>query len=417
MFFRNCSIQSFGNMAEIPPAEWCATTLHSLSDKYEHLSESRKVKPPFAEAVLNSFKSKLLTLVSEQSLYESDDNSEGDADWPLVGDYSQYMDLKPGSDALESSYISAAVDAAGCSSENQEDDEASIPLTTSASKAAGASADDDDNNEDGEDELGLLSPSPSPTSMVDPSYLDVDTSDVCSAQGDNDDAVINIPVGIDEALRRILSSASSQLLSMNFSTFAIPDTVASASDAEGNGLQRTSSSQELLVNADDVEADDDAEDTEDDDEAGQSLADSGGCSPSSLDSPEEPIEYAPSSDAVGVFVNSFDFVGNGSWEAVQPPSCSPDTATATATPAAADSVTAASKRKRCPADLGSDEAEADAAVSESLCARSVLSVSPCKRSRSSACSAAAAAAAAAVPSTNTAAPVPVAAPKESSAAA
>ncbi|KAJ1957331.1 hypothetical protein GGI12_005054 [Dipsacomyces acuminosporus] len=376
MLFRNCRMQGLGNAADIPPAEWCATTLHSLSDKYEHLSESRKVKPPFAEAVLNSFKSKLLTLVSEQALYESDDNSDGDTDWPLISDYSHYMDMKTGAD----SYISASPETSNSLSNDDDGNGGEL----AAAK--------DDQVESEEDELGIISPSPSPTDMAGPSYAGADDSaDSCS---DGSDAVINIPVGIDEALRRILSSASSQLLSMNFSTFAMPDssTLASADDCSNNGICSQASTQGLLVNAQDDEDDDD-------DEHSQALAESGSCSPSSLDSPEEPMDYTSAdSDSVGVFVNNFP-----DWESVQRSStCSGDsadtTATASSTAAADDaaSVTAsACKRKRC---ASSDNAcAADSDTSPKLRSRNILSISPCKRSRPSACSDAAAAA---VPSTN-----------------
>ncbi|KAI9505205.1 hypothetical protein BX070DRAFT_105898 [Coemansia spiralis] len=86
MLFKPYKMNSFSDSAiDMPPADWCITTLQTLSNKYEHLSDSRKVNPPFAEAVLNSFKSKLINLVSSQSsFYDSESASDDEVEWTTL---------------------------------------------------------------------------------------------------------------------------------------------------------------------------------------------------------------------------------------------------------------------------------------------------------------------------------------------
>ncbi|KAJ1672652.1 hypothetical protein EV182_006766, partial [Spiromyces aspiralis] len=59
-----------------PSYNWCQVTLYDLSHKYEHLASSGKVQPALAEAVLNSFKNKLVSYISSSDIF-SDDSSSG----------------------------------------------------------------------------------------------------------------------------------------------------------------------------------------------------------------------------------------------------------------------------------------------------------------------------------------------------
>ncbi|KAJ1920394.1 hypothetical protein H4219_001370 [Mycoemilia scoparia] len=68
---------------DMPSYRWCHGTLCDLSQKYEHLANSGKVQPALAEAVLNSFKSKLVTHLSDVMSPASSISSE-DADVPLL---------------------------------------------------------------------------------------------------------------------------------------------------------------------------------------------------------------------------------------------------------------------------------------------------------------------------------------------
>ncbi|ORX72014.1 hypothetical protein DL89DRAFT_265689, partial [Linderina pennispora] len=200
MFFRNYNSNVFGTAPGTPSDEWCITTLRTMSAKYDHLSESRKVKPALAEAVLNSFKAKLSALYREHPLYDTDDSSEGEAEWPIVGDYSQYMDLKSNNPV--------------CCRRPRHPRQHTIrrehpcrqPRRLKSPPAYRWTA----------RKVALMSPSPSPTGSGDSAY-----PDLCSSEGKvvSDEEVKATSKGIDEALRRILSSTSRELLSMNFSTF------------------------------------------------------------------------------------------------------------------------------------------------------------------------------------------------------
>ncbi|KAJ1940007.1 hypothetical protein FBU59_003936, partial [Linderina macrospora] len=158
MFFRNYNSNVFGTAPGTPSDEWCITALRTMNAKYDHLSESRKVKPALAEAVLNNFKTKLSMLYREHPLYDADDSSEGEADWPIVGDYSQYMDFKSNDlsndlpvdseDLLDNTVFDDSILAANPVDEIS----TSLPL-------------------DSED-MALMSPSPSPTESTSGSYLE-----------------------------------------------------------------------------------------------------------------------------------------------------------------------------------------------------------------------------------------------------
>ncbi|KAJ1720284.1 hypothetical protein LPJ53_005063 [Coemansia erecta] len=341
MYYGSCAMNSFADISDAPPAEWCLTTLHTLSNKYEHLSDSRKVNPPFAEAVLNSFKSKLLNVISTPTYYDSGDASEDETEWPL------------GSDSATTAY-----------------DGASNYLTITPSSIIEASANGcyDKESDDADDELatGLLSPSPSPTGNGDAgSYLGADdfnatlggmpdNSDICLT---GDDAVV-LPPSIEEALRRFLANSSNQVLSDTFTTFA---------DAE--------SSADVAATADDSEGDkDDVDHVRDAQIYTEDLL-----SPEDPSSPEEPLEFLATADSVDIFVK--DYSANGSWETVQPSLSAED-----------DALLPPCKRKRGPNSELLEEAEQNAASirSTQLPRTKLLPLSPRKRSRSVSCNDAAA---------------------------
>ncbi|KAJ2456190.1 hypothetical protein EV183_000116 [Coemansia sp. RSA 2336] len=298
-FFRDRAMD-YGNVAEMPPADWCVTTLHSLTNKYEHLTSARKANPPFAEAVLNSFKSKLMNVVSLQPLYDSD-SSDAEAEWPL-GSECSYMGMKADN---TSNYLSLTP-AAGSSDDYSD-----------AAKADEAAP------------TGLLSPSLSPENEAAGESENVDFSG-------NGEMVI-LPPSIEEALRRFLANNSSQVLSDTFTTFAASGDAAPADVGDSSKCQ-------------------------DDDDDAQFIAESGSCSPESLD---EPPEYLTASDPVDILKS---FSANGSWEAMS----SPQPADGSLTPC---------KRKR-NTDKEDQQAEAAMAASAKPMLRNALPVSPRKRSRS-----------------------------------
>ncbi|KAJ2006035.1 hypothetical protein GGI02_002259 [Coemansia sp. RSA 2322] len=282
MFFRGCTMAGYGTVSDMPPPDWCITTLKSLTTKYEHLADSRKVKPPFAEAVLNSFKSKLLNLVSTHSLYDSDDISDCEPEWPLGNDCSSpFIDLKSSDCVYDSDVLTATenyltislVDIVDCAT----------PSCTP---------------EDCDITTGLLSPSPSPTSPVSASsYLDADSLDAavaqCAASGGNSsssDIIVTLPPNIEEALRRFLADSSDQLLSETFTTFADPEGMSSAAPA-----QTASSNADL------------------DDDQGQFIDESGGSSPESIVSSDDAIEFLAATDPVDLFVKNF-VAGGPAWD-------------------------------------------------------------------------------------------------------
>ncbi|KAJ1756715.1 hypothetical protein IW137_002020 [Coemansia sp. RSA 1287] len=162
-FYRNRAADFGGDM---PPADWCVATLHTLTNKYEHLTSGRKANPPFAEAVLNSFKSKLLNVVSTHALYESEDSSDVESEWPLGSDAAPYMDMK-GDEYSTSNYLSADTASSDCFSEHVSD-------------------------------ASLLS----------------------SAEVSDSSDLTLMPPNIEEALMRFLGNNSSQVLSETFTTFA-----------------------------------------------------------------------------------------------------------------------------------------------------------------------------------------------------
>ncbi|KAJ1825944.1 hypothetical protein LPJ56_002431 [Coemansia sp. RSA 2599] len=331
MFFR-----TYSEVSDMPPADWCVTTLHTLSNKYEHLADSRKVNPPFAEAVLNSFKSKLLNIISAPSFYDSEDTSEGETEWPQAGDITLY----DGTNNYLAITPSAVIDCSSAASCYEKD------------------------VEDAEDDLstGLLSPSPSPTSTESPScsYLDGEGDDSTGTAVSSDssfDASTGLaeedtgvlPPSIEEALRRFLANTNNQVLSDTFTTFADAESPVGSSSC--------------------VSASDDGEVDEDDDSSSDAqIFSSESLSPESLDSPEEPLDYLSTTDPVDIFVKSY--AANGSWEALQSSS--------------SDDALLPCKRKRCTNSEEIEEAEQNAASARSsqLPRPKLLPLSPRKRSRS-----------------------------------
>ncbi|KAJ2381220.1 hypothetical protein GGI05_006055 [Coemansia sp. RSA 2603] len=339
MYYGGCAMNSFADISDAPPAEWCLTTLHTLSNKYEHLSDSRKVNPPFAEAVLNSFKSKLLNVISTPSYYDSGEASEDETECFLGSDSTttahdgtgNYLTITP------SSIIEASNN--GCY--DKESDSADDELAT-----------------------GLLSPSPSPTGTGDVgSYLGADdfsatlgsipdSGDICLT---GDDAVV-LPPSIEEALRRFLANSSNQVLSDTFTTFA---------DAE--------SAVDVTTTADNSDKDD-ADNNRDAQIYTEDLS-----SPEDTSSPEEPLDFLSTADSIDIFVK--DYSANGSWETVQPSLSAED-----------DALLPPCKRKRAINSELLEEAEQDAASirSTQLPRPKLLPLSPRKRSRSVSCNDAAA---------------------------
>ncbi|KAJ2629695.1 hypothetical protein H4R22_003166 [Coemansia sp. RSA 1290] len=244
-FFRDRAMD-YGNVAEMPPADWCVTTLHTLTNKYEHLTSARKANPPFAEAVLNNFKSKLLNVVSLQPLYDSD-SSDAETEWPL-GNECSYMDMKTDNTSNYLS-LSPAADSSGDYSNAAKADE---PAPT-----------------------GLLSPSLSPENEA--------TSEAENVNFAGNDDMVILPPSIEEALRRFLANNSSQVLSDTFTTFA----------ASGDATP--------------ADVSDNSDKCQDDDDDAQFISESGSCSPESLD---EPPEYLTASDPVDIFVKSFSANGS-----------------------------------------------------------------------------------------------------------
>ncbi|KAJ2815889.1 hypothetical protein IWW50_006682, partial [Coemansia erecta] len=162
----------------------------TLTNKYEHLTSVRKANPPFAEAVLNSFKSKLLNVVSTQALYDSEDSSDVETEWPLGND-APYMEASP-DEYSTSNYLSLTPAAVA--------DAASQDCFKHASDA-------------GVGATGLLSPEDEAAGESD-------------SVGFGGDDMGMFPPNIEEALRRILANNNSQALSDTFTTFA------AASDAD-----------------------------------------------------------------------------------------------------------------------------------------------------------------------------------------
>lgn len=361
MFSRHYPMASYASssIAEVPPADWCLTTLRSLSNKYEHLSDSRKCKPLFAEAVLNSFKTNLLDLMSTQSFCEPDDDfsdSEATSDgWPIEGADGDRDNVNNTGSSSECVYDSAAATNANSLQDSY--------LTISPSDVVGST-----NNLEAvvEDAIStrLLSPSPSPTNID-----DNDDNEECGGDSNNNDELVTLPPNIEEALRRFLANNSSQVLTDTFSTFAAAsaDTSLAAAIAEDN--------------------------------EGQFITDSGSCSPNSPASPEEPLDFLSTADPVDVFVKHFANNDNASIQTTQQqeplsPSSSSD--------GEEDDTTdqfPPCKRKRGPEIETKTKKQ-----SLSFASRHVLPVSPRKRSRSLCCDSfdAAAVIAAAVPTSPTA---------------
>ncbi|KAJ2882225.1 hypothetical protein H4R27_003592 [Coemansia aciculifera] len=278
MFFRGCTMASYGSgLVDMPPPDWCITTLRSLTTKYEHLADSRKVKPPYAEAVLNSFKSKLLNLVSSQSLYDSDDISDGEPEWPMAGECSApFIDLKPASCVYDGGALTATGNYLTISPADIVDSSGSRCVV-----------------EESDMSTGLLSPSPSPTSPIGTSsYLESDSLDTATAQhtDDSNDLLVTLPPSIEEALRRFLADSSDQLLSETFTTFA------DAECSSGSGAALSICAPAATIACQDAESDDDQ---------GQFINESGSSSPESIPSPESTLEFLTAADPADLFVKSF----------------------------------------------------------------------------------------------------------------
>ncbi|KAJ2615755.1 hypothetical protein H4S08_001113 [Coemansia sp. RSA 1365] len=311
------------DFADMPPADWCVTTLQTLTNKYEHLTSVRKANPPFAEAVLNNFKSKLLNVVStHSSLYDSDENSEGESEWPLGGCASPYMDSSANDNNYDtnnntSNYLSMAPDAF-------------VDPVSSSCYREHANSDDADTD--------IQSPLLSPTDCDAPAGVD-EAVDNSNFEGSLNMGVL--PPSIEEALRRILANSSNQVLSDTFTTF-------SAGDASDNT------------------ANDDEDDTDND---AQYVSDSGSCSPESLSSPEDPPEYLSTNESVDIFVNGF--AANGSWDAMSGVS-----------PTDSISLTPCKRKRNTDKEDQQAEVNATAAPSKTIPRNNTLQMSPRKRSRS-----------------------------------
>ncbi|KAJ2683595.1 hypothetical protein IWW39_005404 [Coemansia spiralis] len=292
MYFRGCTMASYGGgLVDMPPPDWCITTLRSLTTKYEHLADSRKVKPPFAEAVLNSFKSKLLNLVSSQALYDLEE-SDGEPEWPMAGECSApFLDLKPadcvydgGSLAAPGNYLTVSP--------------ADIVDTSSSHCIA----------EESDMSTALLSTSQPAASSIDASspYVESDSLDTTAAQHNDDgsDLLATLPPSIEEALRRFLADSRDQLLSETFTTFA---------DAECSSVSGTTLAMCAPVAAAAAIA---CQDAESDDDRGQFMDESGSSSPESIPSPEATLEFISAADPVDLFVKNFVASGGAApWNA------------------------------------------------------------------------------------------------------
>ncbi|KAJ1898650.1 hypothetical protein LPJ81_004292 [Coemansia sp. IMI 209127] len=355
MFFRPCKMNSFSESpVDMPPADWCITTLQTLNNKYERITDSRKVNHPFAEAVLNSFKSKLLNLVSSQSFYDSDVSDE-DAEWtPLPSDNTF--------DSTTSNYIS-------------------IPSSSSGDVSDISSCYDTNSLEETDDDITacISSPLPSPTGIAgDNVYLGT-SADFTAPQPPSFDTTVSsefvtLPPNIEEALRRILANTNGQALSDTFTTFAnTSDTTTLTTDAASAISSACRKSED---DGDNGAEDDDEEEEEDDDS--RFVSDSGNCSPDSLDSPEGSMDYMTTEDSVDIFVKTF--TANGGWEAVENQSKSAAAAVTAAASADNGNFLTPCKRKR------SSEAEdlpcGKAAQDKNSIPRNKAIISPRKRSRS-----------------------------------
>ncbi|KAJ1737462.1 hypothetical protein LPJ72_000433 [Coemansia sp. Benny D160-2] len=347
--------------ADMPPADWCITTLHTLSNKYERITDSRKVNHPFAEAVLNSFKSKLLNAVSLQSFYDSEGASDDDAEWNSLSGDASYDPT----DNSNNNYISIPSSA----SPVDVSDVSSLYQTKSAEETEVAIA-------------GCIpTPSPSPTDIdCGEPYL-ATTSNCVASQSPSFDAsvssigcdisseLVTLPPNIEEALRRILANANGQVLGDTFTTFA------NASETE---LLDTASAANIVCQQrdDDDDEDDNSAEEEEEEEEDDSrfVSDSGNCSPDSLDSPEGTIDYMASDDSVDIFVKSF--TTNGGWEVVERPGKGSSASSSTRD----SNCLTPCKRKR------SSEAEdlfsGEVAQAKNAIPRNKAIISPRKRSRS-----------------------------------
>ncbi|KAJ1996234.1 hypothetical protein GGI25_002224 [Coemansia spiralis] len=337
-------MNSFSDSAiDMPPADWCITTLQTLSNKYEHLSDSRKVNPPFAEAVLNSFKSKLINLVSSQSsFYDSESASDDEVEWTTLPSDCAY-------DSSTSNYLS-------------------IPSSVTTTSCYDTKPTDELESED-DFVTGIPSPSLSPTDVVgEDAYLGssgcttLDTA-VAGCDASSSD-LVTLPPNIEEALRRFLANNSGQVLGDTFTTFA------SASETTLIDSTLSSAHQSNEHKAEDGED----EDTEDGLDA-QFVSDSGSCSPSSPDSPESPINYLTTDESVDIFVKTF--VANGSWEAVEHHHHSKSDGMSSSKD---DGCLTPCKRKRCAET--EDQLCSNAVQDKNAIPRNKAIISPRKRSRS-----------------------------------
>ncbi|KAJ2850935.1 hypothetical protein GGI22_005321, partial [Coemansia erecta] len=356
MFFRPCKMNSFSESpVDMPPADWCITTLQTLNNKYERITDSRKVNHPFAEAVLNSFKSKLLNLVSSQSFYDSDGVSDDDAEWtPLPSDNTF--------DSTPSNYIS-------------------IPSSGSGDVADISSCYDTNSIEETDDDditACISSPLPSPTGIAgDNVYLST-SADFTAPPPPSFDATVSsefvtLPPNIEEALRRILANTNGQALSDTFTTFAnTSDTTTLATDA----ASATSSAFRESENDDEDGAEDDEEEEEEEDDDSRFVSDSGNCSPDSLDSPEGSMDYMTTEDPVDIFVKTF--TANGGWEAVENQSKSAAAATAAAAAASADNANFLTPCKRKRSSEAEDLPCSKAAQDKNSIPRNKAIISPRK---------------------------------------
>ncbi|KAJ2038052.1 hypothetical protein H4S04_002258 [Coemansia sp. S16] len=280
LFYHSCSTARYGSgIADVPPPDWCITTLRSLTTKYEHLADSRKVKPPFAEAVLNSFKSKLLNLVSSQSLYDPEDISDCEPEWPLASECSApFIDLKPADCVYDGGALATTGNYLTISPADIVDSPGSHCVVEESNMGT-----------------GLVSASLSSTSPIGTSsYLESDSLDTTPAQhaDDSSDLLVTFPPSIEEALRRFLADSSDQLLSETFTTFA---------DAECSSSTGATLSIDSPVAAATTIA---CQDAESDDDQGQFMSESGSCSPESISSPEATLEFLTAADPADLFGKS-----------------------------------------------------------------------------------------------------------------
>ncbi|KAJ2161994.1 hypothetical protein GGF46_000986 [Coemansia sp. RSA 552] len=361
-FSKRAAVHAAGDGC-MPPPNWCAVTLNTLTNKYEHLTSEGKANPPYAEAVLNCFKAKLMDVVPTQRLYASSEACDGESEWQSSDGCPPYMAMK--AEDNTSNYISIPPAAIADSASTGCYDEYAKPMDTEEAAAAMLSPTDDEAA--GNAGVGAAS----------------ETTGLAS----NDEMVL-LPPSIEEALRRFLANNNSQVLSDTFTTFVAADD-ASSGDA---ALDRHDTS------ADDDEASEQQPDSsafvgasqgtdESDSCSDEHSVESGSCSPESVDSPEEPLEYMSPSDPVDVFVKGFDT--NGSWEAM------PQHQTA-------DGSLIPCKRKHA---ADSDDQVDASAVTKTIPRSTPLPVSPRKRSRSAGRNDVAA-----VP--RSASPTPVATPSE-----